>query len=482
MASNKADEAAEATEGRGLAKGNPRQQNTLRAQDREGAPSALSRVRQAAQRNRNERFTSLYHLICDVEGLRSAFYQLKRSSAPGVDGETWHHYEGALDANLCDLSARLRRGAYRPKPVRRVYIPKSDGKQRPLGIPALEDKLVQRRAVEVLNAIYEVDFVGFSYGFRPGRDPHQALNALHAGLHTEVNWVLDADIRGFFDAIDHGWLVKFVEHRIADRRVVRLIQKWLKAGVLEDGEWRSSEEGAPQGGSISPLLANLYLHYAFDQWVQQWRTRTGWGRVIVVRYADDFVLGFQHEGTAKMFLAALKERLQKFNLELHPEKTRLLPFGRYTAGRREERGERGKRASFNFLGFTHLCARSRDGKFQLLRVTERKRMRIKLRGIKDELRRRMHRSVPSVGRWLRSVLQGHFNYYGVPLNGRALSAFRFHVVGLWYRTLRRRSQRTCVTWERMTRLSKRWIPPARITRSYPPNLPAVSTQGRSRMR
>jgi len=286
---NKAGQpAVEGMEGNGLAKGNLQQQNAPRTPSREGAHSALERVRQAARKDKKVRFTALLHHVYNVEALRAAYFSLKREAAPGVDGETWRHYGEALEENLQDLSGRLKRGAYRAKPVRRVYIPKADGRQRPLGVTALEDKLVQRATVEVLNAIYETDFLGFSYGFRPGRSQHNALDALYTGLLTrKVNWVLDIDIRGFFDAIEHEWLVKFVEHRIADRRVVRLIQKWLNAGVLEDGKRMRAEEGTPQGGSASPLLANIYLHYAFDLWMQAWRRKQASGDVIVVRFADD---------------------------------------------------------------------------------------------------------------------------------------------------------------------------------------------------
>jgi RNA-directed DNA polymerase len=329
----------EAMEGRGLTKGNSHQQNASRTPSRTDAPSALERVRQAARRDKKMRFTALLHHVYDVARLRAAFLALKRDAAPGVDGETWRHYEQALEANLQDLSKRLKEGAYRAKPVRRVYIPKADGRQRPLGVPVLEDKLVQRATADVLNAIYETDFLGFSYGFRPGRSQHHALDALYVGLLTKkVSWVLDVDIRGFFDAIDHGWLVKFVEHRIADQRVVRLIQKWLNAGVLEDGVRTRVEEGTPQGGSASPLLANIYLHYVFDVWVQVWRQKRATGEVIVVRFADDIVLGFQVESDAKRFYAELTARMRKFRLELHPEKTRLLEFGRFAAERRARRG------------------------------------------------------------------------------------------------------------------------------------------------
>jgi RNA-directed DNA polymerase len=326
---NNAEESAAAgMEGRGLAKGNPRQHTAPRAQDRVGALSALERVRQVAERDKQVRFTTLLHHVYHIDHLRRAYYALKREAAPGIDGETWQHYGEALEENLRDLSGRLARGAYRAKPVKRAYIPKADGRQRPLGIPTLEDKLVQRTTGEVLNAIYETDFLGFSYGFRPGRSPHQALDALYAGLLTrKVNWVLDADIRGYYEAINHGWVVQFVEHRLADRRVVRLIQKWLKAGGLEDGKRTWREEGTPQGASVSPLLANGYLHYVFDLWVQRWRKTQAHGDVIVVRFADDFIVGFQHRAEAERFLAELRERFAKFGLELHPEKTRRLEFG-----------------------------------------------------------------------------------------------------------------------------------------------------------
>jgi RNA-directed DNA polymerase len=460
--------AAEEMEGRGLAKGNPSQQNALRTPSRPGAPSALERVRQAARRDRKMRFTALLHHIHDPDMLRWAYFGLKREAAPGVDGETWRHYGEALEENLQDLSDRLKRGAYRAKPVRRVYIPKADGRQRPLGVTSLEDKLVQRATVEVLNAIYETDFVGISYGFRPGRSQHQALDALYAGLLTrQVNWVLDVDIRGFFDAIDHGWLVKFVEHRIADRRVVRLIQKWLNAGVLEEGKRTRVREGTPQGGSASPLLANLYLHYVFDLWVQAWRRKQGRGDVIVVRFADDIVLGFQNQSEAERFRRELAERLGKFGLELHPEKTRLLEFGPVAAANRKRRGQ-GKPETFDFLGFTHICARKRsNGRFTVLRRTMRKRLQAKLSEVKAELRRRMHDPIPEVGKWLRSVVGGHIRYYGVPMNHRALAVFRYQVARIWHRVLSRRSQRSRFLWDRMRRLIARWLPPARICHPYP---------------
>jgi group II intron reverse transcriptase/maturase len=469
---NKAAQAAEAMEGSGLTKGNPRRQNTHRTQGRESVQSALQRIRKAAKEDRKKQFTCLYHHVYDVDFLREAFYALKRDASPGVDGERWQHYEESLEENLRDLGARLRRGAFHAKPVRRVYIPKTDGQQRPIGVPALEDKIVQRATVAVLNTIYETDFAGFSYGFRPGRGQHQALDALNAGLMIKVGWVLDADIRGFFDAINHEWLIRFVEHRIADRRVVRLIQKWLSAGVLEDGKWRGGVEGTPQGGSISPLLANIYLHYAFDLWVHGWRRRPGRGTVIVVRFADDFIVGFQHKREAEQFREDLRARLARFPLELHPEKTRLVEFGRFAAASRERRDE-GKPETFTFLGFTHICGKTRAGKFTVWRHTERKRMRAKLKALKVELRRRLHHSIPAVGKWLASVLRGHNNYYGVTHNSRALGAFRYHVGHLWYRTLRRRSQRARLNWERMGRLIEKWLPPARVVHSVLKGRPAV---------
>ncbi len=454
-------------EGRGLAKGNPPQQNAPRTPCRAGAPSALERIRQAARKDRKMRFTALLHHIYNPSTLREAYFSLKRDAAPGVDGETWRAYGEALEENLLDLSGQLKRGAYRAKPVRRVYIPKADGRQRPLGVPVLEDKLVQRATVEVLNAIYETDFLGFSYGFRPGRHQHKALDALYTGLLTKkVNWVLDADIRGFFDAIDHDWLVKFVEHRVADRRVVRLIQKWLNAGVLEDGTRTRSEEGTPQGGSASPLLANIYLHYAFDLWVQWWRTTQAQGDMIVVRYADDFIVGFQHKSEAERFLAELRERFRKFHLELHPDKTRLLEFGPF-ADENHRRGGRGKPETFNFLGFTHICGKKRNGRFTVLRQTMRKRLQAKLNEVKAELRRRWHDPIPAVGQWLRSVVGGHIRYYGVPMNGRALAVFRYRVGWLWQRALSRRSQTGRVSWERMRRLIELWLPPAHVCHPYP---------------
>jgi RNA-directed DNA polymerase len=465
-----------------MAKGNSPERNVRRTQSRTSTPSALERVRQAAQRDRKQRFTALLHHVYDVERLRTAYLALKRDAAAGVDGETWQSYGQTLETNLQDLSGRLKRGAYRARPVRRAYIPKADGRQRPLGVPALEDKLVQRAVVEVLNAIYDTDFLGFSYGFRPGRSPHHALDALTVGIDTRrVNWVLDADIRGFFDTLDHGWLIRFIEHRVADRRVVRLIQKWLAAGVLEDGQRTVSEVGTVQGGSVSPLLANLYLHYVFDLWVQRWRTTQAQGDVVVVRFADDFVVGFQHRGEAEHFLAELRERFARFGLTLHPDKTRLLEFGRFADTNRRARGD-GKPETFNFLGFTHSCAKTRKGRFTVLRQTIRTRLQAKLRAVKAELRQRLHQPVPEQGAYLRAVVLGHNRYYGVPLNGPALNAFRAAMAQLWWRVLRRRSQGNHLTWRRMGAYVARWLPTPRIWHPYPSVRFAVTTQGKSRMR
>jgi RNA-directed DNA polymerase len=473
---------AEVMEGRGLAKGNPAESNTSRTQRRTDVPSALERIRQAASRDRKAQFTALLHHVYDVNRLRGAYAAIRKDAAAGIDGVTWKEYGEELERNLQDLCERLQRGAYRAKPTRRAYIPKADGKLRPLGVPALEDKIVQRSVVEVLNAVYEVDFLGFSYGSRPGRSAHDALDALSVGLTKKsVNWVLDADLGNFFGTLQHEWLVKFVEHRIADQRVVRLIKKWLSAGVLEEGKQIRSEVGTVQGGSISPLLSNIYLHYAFDLWAHQWRQRQARGDVVIVRYVDDFVVGFEHREEAERFLTDLRLRLAQFGLELHPDKTRLIPFGR-RAARDWRDGDGDKPGTFNFLGFTHSCGKTRKGWFTVLRQTMRQRWQTKLREVRDELRRRLHDPIPDVGTWLRSVLRGHFNYYGVPFNGPALVQFRFAVGREWQRTLSRRSQTGSVTWERMQRLVDRWFPPARVCHPYPAVRFAVTTQGRSRMR
>lgn len=459
--------AEEMVEGRDLAVGNTRQPNAPRTQSRTSATSSgLSRVREVAKKDGGAKFTALLHHITP-SALRRAFEKLNKKASSGIDGVTWQQYARDLENNLRELHGRLHRGTYRAKPSRRVHIPKADGRLRPLGVASLEDKLVQRAVVEVLNAIYEEDFLGFSYGFRPERSQHDALDALATGIERKkVNWVLDADIRGYFDAINHGWLRKFVEHRIADRRVLRLIQKWLSAGVMEEGRWTESSEGTPQGATISPLLANMYLHYVLDLWLQQWRKKHARGDVIAVRYADDFIVGFQYQSDAERFLEELRERLRKFSLELHPEKTRLIEFGRYAAERRRERNE-GKPETFNFLGFTHICGKTKKGNFQLARRTTKARLRTKLHEVKSELRRRMHQPVSKQGRYLREVVTGYDGYHAVPTNMDALEAFRSAVKKLWRKALRRRSQKDKTQRADMAALTRRWVPLPRIKHPWP---------------
>jgi len=457
---------AEVVEGQDLAKENVDRRNTHRTQRRARVHSELEGVRQIAKRDKGKKFTTLFHHIT-IERLRLAFMDTNRRAAAGVDEVMWEQYEANLEANLLDLHRRLQRGAYRAKPSRRVYIPKADGRQRPLGIAALEDKIVQRAVVEVLDAIYEEDFLDFSYGFRPGRGQHDALDALVAGIkRKKVSFVLDADIRGFFDAINHEWLVKFIEHRIADKRVLRLIQKWLSAGVMENGKWTECEEGTPQGATVSPLLANLYLHYVLDLWIQKWRNRTARGDVIVTRFADDFIVGFQYRSDAERFLRELRDRLQQFSLELHPEKTRLIEFGRFAAKTRAN-AKLGAPETFNFLGFTHACGTTENGKFQVERRTMQKRMTAKLHELKLELQRRRHLPIPEQGQWLGKVVEGHFCYYAVPGNEKRLSSFRDQIKRLWLRALRRRGQRDKMNWERMGRLEDRWLPPVQWHHPWP---------------
>jgi RNA-directed DNA polymerase len=457
---------AEPGEKRVRAKENIVQPNTIPTQSGERVSQGLSGVREAAKKRRQERFTTLLHHV-NVDLLRDSYYALKRQAAPGVDGVTWQEYETGLESRLTDLHNRVHRGAYRAQPSRRVYIPKADGRQRPLGIAALEDKIVQQAVVTILNQIYEVDFQGFSYGFRPGRSPHQALDALTMGLQRKrVNWVLDADIRGFFDNMSHDWTMKFVEHRVADRRLLRLIQKWLKAGVSEDGQWSENKVGTPQGAVVSPLLANVYLHYVFDLWIEAWRQKVATGDVIVVRYADDLVVGFENRMEAERFLKAFRDRLAKFGLELHPEKTRLIEFGRFAAQDREKRGE-GKPETFTFLGFTHYCGKRRsNGAFIVWRKTAKKRMVAKLHALKAELRCRMHEPVAAVGAWLRKVVNGYYRYHAVPGNIDRLSVFGQRLRRLWWLILRRRSQRR-VSWDQLLPVFKRWFPAPRVLHPYP---------------
>lgn len=473
--------AAEVVEERGLAKGNTDNATRPGRSAGTGVPPALARVREVAQRDRGARFTALLHHV-DLHRLRAAYWAIRPAAAPGVDGVTWDAYGQDLEGNLLDLHQRVHSGRYQARPSRRAYIPKADGRQRPLGIASLEDKILQRAVVEVLNAVYEVDFRGFSYGFRPGRGPHQALDALTVGIwQKRVNWVLDADIRDFFGQLDHAWLQKFLQHRIADKRILRLIGKWLNAGVIENGNWSQTEQGAPQGASASPLLANVYLHYVFDLWADWWRRHHAHGKVIIVRFADDFIVGFESERDARRFLAELRERFAKFALELHPDKTRLIEFGRFAAQQRRARGL-GRPETFDFLGFTHICAKMRDGRFWVRRITIAKRMRAKLREVKDELKQRRHHPVPEQGRWLASVVRGHMAYYAVPGNRSTVASFRTQVTKHWHKALRSRSQRSRLDWRRMDRLATRYLPPARVVHPFPENRFRVRTQGRSPVR
>jgi group II intron reverse transcriptase/maturase len=463
---NEAQASAEVVEGRARTKENISQSHTPPAQDGRGVSQGLAGVRKAAKERKQERFTTLlHHLTTGL--LRHSYYALKRNAAPGVDGVRWQEYEEGLENRLIDLKDRIHRGAYRAQPSRRVYIRKDDGRQRPLGIAALEDKIVQQAVVTILNEIYEVDFRGFSYGFRPGRGPHQALDALNVGIERKrVNWILDADIRGFFDHMSHEWTMQFVQHRVADPRVLRLIQKWLKAGVSEDGEWSETKVGTPQGAVVSPLLANVYLHYVFDLWMEAWRKKVADGEVIVVRYADDLVVGFEHRAEAERFLADFRERLAKFGLELHAEKTRLIEFGRFARNRRQARGE-GEPESFTFLGFTHYCGINRAGKFTIRRQTARKRLEAKLQQVKQTLRARMHEPVSKVGEWLRRVLNGFYQYHAVPGNWASLKRFRLQIGRYWRHVLRRRSQRARITLRRMARLYDCWLIQPRVVHPYP---------------
>ncbi len=472
--------AAEAGEERERTKGNTAGETRPGRSAGPGVSSELGRVREAARRDKDVRFTALLHHV-SLSRLRWAYWAIRPQAAPGVDGVTWAAYGQDLEANLRDLHERVQQGRYRASPSRRVYIPKADGRQRPLGIATLEDKIVQRAVVEVLGAIYEEDFLGFSYGFRPGRNPHDALDALAAGIYRKkVNWVLDADIRDFFSKLDHAWIEKFLEHRIADKRVLRLVGRWLSAGVIEDGDWSETLEGSPQGASVSPLLANVYLHYVLDLWAKWWR-RHARGDMIITRFADDFICGFEHLGDAKQFLCDLRERLAKFGLELHPDKTRLIEFGRFAAKNRAAR-DLGKPETFDFLGFTHICGKGRSGSFWLRRSTTSKRLRAKLKAVNDQLKRRRHQPIPEQGRWLASVVRGHLAYYAVPGNTDAVAAFRTQATRHWYRALRRRSQRDRLSWERMNRLIARWLPPVRILHPYPEVRFDVRTRGRSPVR
>jgi len=475
------EQVRESGEGRPLIKENMRQLNMCPTQSGGGMSQGLARVRQAARENKQLQFTALLHHLT-VDLLRESFSLMKREAAPGVDGVTWQEYETGLEGRLIDLHGRVHRGAYRAQPSRRAYIPKADGGQRPLGVAALEDKLVQQAVATILQQIYEEDFLGFSYGYRPGRSQHQALDALSVALtQKKVNYVLDADIRGFFDNLDHGWMMKFVQHRVADPRILRLIQKWLKAGVMEEGQWSETEVGTPQGSGISPLLANIYLHYVFDLWVEVWRRKCVHGDVVVVRYADDSVLGFQYQEEADRFLSDFRERLGKFGLELHPEKTRRIEFGRWAGRNRKRRGE-GKPETFDFLGFTHISGKNRKGNFTVRRKTIAKRMRAKLQELKRKLAVRRHDPVPETGKWLKSVVQGYFNYHAVPSNLESLGLFRERLSRFWRHQLLRRSQTQRLSWERCHRLFERWLPQPRQLHPLPELRFAVRNHDKSRMR
>jgi RNA-directed DNA polymerase len=459
--------AAEPGEPRGGTKEKAGLQSTVRTQSRAAVSQAQARLREAVTRNKEQRLTALLHHV-NVDVLRAGFLGLKRTAAPGVDELTWERYAENLEANLVDLHTRVHSGAYRALPSRRRYIPKADGRQRPLGIAALEDKIVQAAVVTLLTPIYEAEFLGFSYGFRPGRSQHDALDALAYGIgKRRINWVLDADIRSFFDTLSRPWLVRFVEHRIGDRRIIRLIRKWLDAGVLEEGRQIETGEGVPQGAVISPILANVYLHYVYDLWVRQWRRRHPTGDMIVVRFADDTIVGFEHRQDAERFLHDLAQRLARFGLGLHPDKTRLIEFGKGAIAARRARGL-GKPATFDFLGFTHYCTTRRSGGgFVLGRTPIRERMRAKLREIKEHLRATRHAGIEAQGRWLAQVLRGWLAYYAVPMSAPAITAFRHHMVERWFRAIRRRGQKHRLTWWRMKAIAVRYLPYPRILHPWP---------------
>ncbi len=466
--SNKDKKSAEAMEGRPATKGNTLEPAASWTQSQQDGLSGLQRVREVARRDKQAKFTALLHHVT-LERLQDSFLLLKRQAAPGVDEVTWRQYETDLVTRIGDLHRRIHGGTYRALPSKRAYIPKPDGGQRPLGIAALEDKIVQHAMMTVLNQIYEEDFMGFSYGYRPQRGAHDALDALWVGIsRKKVNWVLDADIRGFFDTINHEWLLKFVGHRIGDNRILRLIQKWLRAGVSEDGQWSKTEVGTPQGSVISPLLANVYLHYVFDLWVHHvWRAKLATGDMIVVRYADDFIVGFQHRSDAERFLNELRERLQTFGLALHPDKTRLLEFGRFAASNRQRRGE-GQPETFDFLGFTHYCGQTKkDSRFIVWRKTMGKRLRTKIQSVAATLRKMRHAPIVDQGRWLRTVVTGWLNYFAVPGNFASLATFVRELDRHWLRALRRRGDRRKLTWARYKSIAKYWIPRPRILHPYP---------------
>lgn len=458
---------AELGEERGLTEENAAQPLLVRTQSRGTRSRGLWGVREAACNDQRMRFNNLLNHVTP-ELLRASFFDLKKQSAPGIDGVTWARYAENFEVQIEDLHSRIHRGTYRALPSKRGWIPKLDGQLRPLGIAALEDKIVQQAVRVILECIYERDFLGFSYGFRPGRSSHRALDALSVGIERQkVNWILDADIRGFFDNISHDWLLKFLEHRISDHRMLRLLKKWLRAGVSEDGKWSPTEVGTPQGAVISPLFANVFLHYVLDLWIDAWRKRQARGEVVIVRYADDFVIGFREESDARRCLAELRERFTKFGLELHPEKTRLIEFGRYATERRSKRND-GPPETFDFLGFTHICGTTRQGAFAIHRISAAKKLRNKLAELKDRLNRMMHWDLAEVGAWVLRVFRGWCHYHAIPGNIRRLRQFRTALQTLWLNALRRRSQRgRRMTWAKFSRISQKWFPPAKILHPYP---------------
>jgi RNA-directed DNA polymerase len=465
-----------------LTKRNIIESTATRTQRRLIASFGLNGVRQKAETEKEARFTALLHHITPLL-LKRSYFELRKDAAVGVDEETWHEYYQDHINRLDNLHERVHKGSYHAQPVRRTYIKKEDGKQRPLGIAALEDKIVQQAVYIVLNHIYEKDFMGFSYGFRPERNQHNALDALYVGItKRKINWILDADIKGFFDNLNHDHLLKFLEKRIGDKRILRLIRKWLKTGYIEKGKIYPQDIGTPQGSVISPMLANVFLHYALDEWIAWWRKNKAKGDVIVVRYADDFVVGFQYYAEAEQFLAALKSRLNEYGLTLHPQKTRLIEFGIYAQQNRDKRGM-GKPETFDFLGFTHLCGKNKKGGFMLRRKTIKKRFIKKCKEIKHELIKRMHDSIKDTGKWLRAVIVGHGNYFGVPGNMNMVKEFYTQCVRAWLRTLRRRSHKAQnLDWKRFNRYTQWLLKRPRLAHPFPDLRLDVKTRSRSRMR
>lgn len=456
----------ESVEGRSVAKGKPGAAGASPTQGGQDVYVHLHRVGERAKAHKEERFNNLFsHLTVPL--LREAYHRLQRGASAGVDGTTWAEYGENLEKGLAGLQDRLHSGRYEPLPVRRVFIPKGDGRMRPLGIPSLEDKIVQQAVRMLVEPVYEAEFLGFSHGFRPGRSQHDALDALAVAVERGTNWILDADIRAFFDTIDHAWMLRFLGHRISDQRLLTLLERWLTAGVMEGDEFHEVEKGTPQGGIISPLLANVYLHYALDLWVHQWRGRHAKGKVFLVRYADDFVVCFQQEDDAHALRAALAVRLATFALELHPEKTRVVQFGPRAQENRQAAGLP-KPETFDFLGFTHICAKDRAGRFQLRRRTSRKKRTAKLRKLREEIRRRRHRPLTEQHRWISQVLRGHDLYYGVPTNYPALKTFHRAVQYAWSQALQRRSQRARWSeWQRRE-FEGRWpLPRPKLGHPWP---------------